>query len=150
VFPARLEFYIALLSGIILTVQGHQKNWNPLGMNERKPSQNAPKMEAVLPSEMLLRRYQFPTLHGLTYQTTAIRMSCYWNLNSVIFCLKIAKNMHHILNDSKVLTDSVHNPICFGCGHSIFQSYLEAIQPCRLQSTPLYSVCTAASVSSMF
>ena len=31
-----------------------------------------------------------------------------------------------------------------------FQSYLEAIQPCRLQSTPLYSVCTAASVSSMF
>ena len=32
----------------------------------------------------------------------------------------------------------------------IFQSYLEAIQPCRLQSTPLYSVCTAASVSSMF
>jgi hypothetical protein len=32
----------------------------------------------------------------------------------------------------------------------IFQSYLEATQPCRLQSTPLYSVCTAASVSSMF
>ena len=32
----------------------------------------------------------------------------------------------------------------------IFHSYLEAIQPCRLQSTPLYSVCTAASVSSMF
>jgi hypothetical protein len=32
----------------------------------------------------------------------------------------------------------------------IFQSYLEAIQPCRLQSTPLYYVCTAASVSSMF
>jgi hypothetical protein len=32
----------------------------------------------------------------------------------------------------------------------IFQSYLEAIQPCRLQSTLLYSVCTAASVSSMF
>ena len=32
----------------------------------------------------------------------------------------------------------------------IFQSYLEAIQPCQLQSTPLYSVCTAASVSSMF
>ena len=32
----------------------------------------------------------------------------------------------------------------------IFQSYLEVIQPCRLQSTPLYSVCTAASVSSMF
>ena len=32
----------------------------------------------------------------------------------------------------------------------IFQSYLEAIKPCRLQSTPLYSVCTAASVSSMF
>ena len=24
----------------------------------------------------------------------------------------------------------------------IFQSYLEAIQPCRLQSSPLYSVCT--------
>ena len=32
----------------------------------------------------------------------------------------------------------------------IFQSYLEAIQPCRLQSTPLYSVCTATSVSAMF
>ena len=32
----------------------------------------------------------------------------------------------------------------------IFSSYLEAIQPCRLQSTPLYSVCTAASVSSIF
>ena len=32
----------------------------------------------------------------------------------------------------------------------IFPSYLEAIQPCRLQSTPLYSVCTAASFSSMF
>jgi hypothetical protein len=31
-----------------------------------------------------------------------------------------------------------------------FQSYLEAIQPCHLQSTPLYSVCTAASISSMF
>jgi len=32
----------------------------------------------------------------------------------------------------------------------IFPSYLEATQPCRLQSTPLYSVCTADSVSSMF
>ena len=32
----------------------------------------------------------------------------------------------------------------------IFQSYLEAIRSCCLQSTPLYSVCTAASVSSMF
>jgi len=32
----------------------------------------------------------------------------------------------------------------------MFPSYLEAIQPCRLQSTPLYSVCTAASVSSIF
>jgi len=32
----------------------------------------------------------------------------------------------------------------------IFQFYLEAIQPCRLQSTPLYSVCTAAKVSSIF
>jgi len=31
-----------------------------------------------------------------------------------------------------------------------FPSYLEAIQLCRLQSTPLYSVCIAASVSSMF
>ena len=32
----------------------------------------------------------------------------------------------------------------------IFQSYLEAIQPCRLQSPPLYSERTAASVSTMF
>ena len=30
----------------------------------------------------------------------------------------------------------------------IFQSYLEAIQPCHLQNTPLYSVCTAASTDS--
>ena len=32
----------------------------------------------------------------------------------------------------------------------ILPSYLETIQPCRLQSTPFYSVRTAAYVSSMF
>ena len=122
-FSARWECYIALLSGIILTAQGHQKNWNLLGMNERKKSQSAPKLEAVLPSEMLIRKYQFPTLHGFMCQTTAIRISCYWNLNSVIVCLKIATNMHHTLNDCKVLTDSVHIPTRFGFGHSYIYIY---------------------------
>jgi hypothetical protein len=32
----------------------------------------------------------------------------------------------------------------------IFPSFLEAIQPCRPQSTRLYFVCTAASVSATF